>query len=89
VERLLGETIEGEGCPLAYLGHPDVVRAARLHRWWSKGEIAARGPLSAVEVDAVDAVEDGRQAREAMDADRRQRETEQRRQTASHKGRRS
>lgn len=71
VGRLIGEDLSDcPGCPLERSGDPDVSHAVRLHRWWSKGELAARGPISHVEIDAVDAIEDGRIGREANEVER-------------------
>lgn len=81
VSRLVGEDLTGcAGCPMRLVAHPDVHRAVRLHRWWVKGELAMRGPLSAAELDAIDAVEDGRLRREVheLEEERARREREKR-----------
>lgn len=60
------------GCPLEYVDHPDVAHAATLHRWWKVGSLEARtaGHLTCAEADAIDAIEDGLQARQSDDAER-------------------
>ena len=74
---------------MEHIDHPDIEHAVRLHRWWKNGELGARvGPyLTAVEVDAVDAIEDGRLAREADDAERMKARMENDRRTRSAAGR--